>query len=216
MEKPSMKTPFLLGLGTIVALWLGWSQMGWAEWVRALLVIVGLWLGAWLGVAVVEYAKYASQVAAWRSRKIALMTEKIAEMDKQLEVVRAVRMLTPKQIDMISTYGPIAATLAGDIGPLPGMETQDGQVPYWYIDDFMARSSGRFLTPVGNWSEGTSEREFAQWLTRWLIDRGMAEPSGGPYAARWREGGRALAVQAIYGERINNRRESYANGNAVV
>ena len=216
MPTPSIKRPFLLGLATIVALWLGWQMEGWAVWARSILVVGGIWAGGWLAVAMVEYIRWSVQVAEYRQRKIELMTEDIAAMDKQLEIIRAVRTLSPKQIDMISNYGPIAATIAGDVGPLAGMQTFDGSVPYAFVDLFLAQSSGRYLAAVGNWSEGTAERDFATWLTRWLTERGVAERSSGPYPARWREGGRALAIQAIYGERINNRREQYENRNALV
>ena len=216
MPTPSIKRPLFLGFVTILALWLGWTMDTWAAWAQSLLVIVGIWTGCWLAVVVIEYVRWSVQVAEYRQRKIDLMTEEIAEMDKQLEIIRAVRMLDPKQIDMISNYGPIAATIAGDVGPLAGMQTFDGSVPYSFVDLFLARSSGRFLAAVGEWSEGTAERDFAVWLTKWLIERGMADTASGPYPARWRDGGRALAIQAIYRERINNRRERYENGNAVV
>jgi hypothetical protein len=216
MENPSMKKPILLGLGAILMLLPVWIRSELAAWMQALLLAVGLWLLVWLLFAVIEYLQWLAQVAAWRQKKIDLMTPRMAEIEKQKEIIREIRGMTPQQIDLIKNYGPVATALAGDLGPLADMQTAGGRVPYVFIDLFMAQSSGRFLAPVGSWSEGTEERDYAQWLTGWLCDRGHADRAGGPYPARWRDGGRAQAIQAIYGERINNRREVYENGNALV
>lgn len=55
------------------------------------------------------------------------------------------------------------------------------------VDEFLARSNDRHAVPVRVFSEGT-EREYAQQVTRVMIDAGFAEPAAGNMSARWKAG----------------------------
>lgn len=178
----------------------------WPTAVRSVLLVCGIVFAFFAGLELVNWIMQA-YIARQRDikRNDSVNTETI-NLEKRIELARAMRQLPPEAWNAIQNYGPLVSALAGSAGPLAGLKTGDAEIPYTFIDVFFAKSTELELCPNSTWSDGSRDRQYAEALVAWLATRGYVVylgRHGGPHPSRWSyRGARGDALSDIYGDRI--------------
>jgi len=103
------------------------------------------------------------------------------------EAAKAVRWLTPEQVAAVPRWEHMLRVghILEPAGASDFLITDDAVIPYSFICDFLERSSFTKLDKIGNYSDKTEGREYAQALTEELAKRGYALPAKGNEPALW-------------------------------
>lgn len=206
-------TGFVLSLvlaGLILAVRYGWGR--WSEPVMILLVlaaiaaaacVLGLLFGAF-DMLVAQHQIERARVAAARNRA----TPEIQLLMAQTELVTRLEMAPEYVIDVLRNDSAIARVIAGNFGPVAGVATKDGQVPYEFIDEWYAYNAKRdALLPVSQWPTAGNRQRYASWLERHLIAAGILQTWAGSNTAEWASPhAKEEFVKQFYGQRVNRRR----------
>lgn len=98
----------------------------------------------------------------------------------------------------------LAKVIAGNFGPVTGVSTAGGYVPYEFLDEWWAKNKDSSdLLPVTWWDVAGHKRQYASWLENHLIQVKLLEKWGGQRTARWAyPKAKADFVKYFYGERI--------------
>lgn len=108
-----------------------------------------------------------------------------AETERVL-IMRSIEKMQPYQLNYLSTVDPMVITLPGSAGPVVMLMRINGvDIPFDFLMQFFEQSEGSYLVPVGSFSEGTKQRQWAVLLTAHLITQGFAERANGNHSARW-------------------------------
>jgi hypothetical protein len=101
-----------------------------------------------------------------------------------------VRFLIPEALDKIPkwTHELKFGSVLSPAGRVDYLITIDAVIPYTFIQDFLARSSFTKLQKIGNYSDKTQGREWAQALTDELVRQGYALPANSNEPALWLSG----------------------------
>jgi hypothetical protein len=103
---------------------------------------------------------------------------------------QAVRFLSAEALAVIPHWEHMLRVghLMGPAGASDFLITDTAVIPYNFISDFLGRSSFTRLDKIGNYSDKTQGREYAQALTDELCKRGYALPANGREPALWLTG----------------------------
>lgn len=118
----------------------------------------------------------------------------------RLEELRAAARLTPEQARLVAgaSGGAEVGVAAGEDGPRYYLITRSGSVPMDFVEDYFRDCGMWKLRPVRTYPEGTPARAYAQAVTDWCVQLGLAAPAVGSNPAQWiSEHSRARAARLI-------------------
>lgn len=191
IDYPKLGTPIVLGISGAFFLYAAWVEIWPREagtaltLLRALFVIVGLWLLAMALISGVNLVAYDVGKRMMEINRARALTERV-------RLAETISRMTPEQLRFIGQSS--GATLEWIIGiqgvdlveALPmEIRTQWGGIPVDFFREFVDRSIGDFTPPVRTWGEGTRERDHAQALVALLMSYGWVSPAAGNNPARW-------------------------------
>lgn len=155
------------------------------DWWLALLEMIGLVLGVGAALSLGEWIVDRSVRAVYHLRQAMAITERVALLEQ-------ISRMDREQIEYAKTYVPVLELVAGDLGPVQWLRVLDGAVPMSFVEEFVGLSQDGYLCPVRRYSEGSSERGWAEKFTRWAVQMGWADEAGGNRPAKWIDQQRAL------------------------
>jgi len=178
MDYPKLATPICLGLVSSICFLAAKQGENWPEWIREFLAFCGIVMAVGATVTAVNWMAHNYAARLLEVNRATAMTERTMLLDK-------LQRLSAEQIGVLNSYVPVIEILGGAPGPIYVLRTGDDKIPMTFIEGFINRGDGGYLCPVGTWSEGSREREWATSFTRWVILLGFAEEASGNRPARW-------------------------------
>lgn len=141
----------------------------------------------------------AREAAAWERAapevvRLESYTALVCRLESANETVLQILMADPR----------LAQVIAGNFGPVAGVNVKDGVIPYGFLDEWWAANKDReTLIPVNQWPTTGGQRQYASWLERHLIDAHILARWGGNRTASWAsESSKREFLNQFYGERI--------------
>jgi len=104
------------------------------------------------------------------------------------ELIEKVRWLSRDQISFLEKF--VVAYVETPGGELGFTKIGDLEIPDGWIRKFLLSSDGGFLPPIRRFPQGSINRKYAEALTDFLIEKGVAKPAVGNRSARidsWRD-----------------------------
>jgi hypothetical protein len=103
------------------------------------------------------------------------------------EMARALAHLTPEQTAIVqsSEFRAALEIAAGNDEPIYFLRTRTGAVPLAFVDDFLRDCGMVELRAIRTYSDGSPSRVYAQAMTDWCVQMGLATPATGPKPAMW-------------------------------
>jgi len=194
LTRPRLGTVIIYGL-LVIATWVAYKFLdGKPVWQLALVGVGLVWLVA-AGFALVDWGLYIGGVRLLAYRQAMAITP-------YLELVKSLSMLRPDQAKIvpIEMYRATVEILGGEDGPEYMLRTPWGPVPRWFVEEFLDQSSDQFLYPIRRFADGTSERDWATWLTDWFVHVAqIALPHEGSHSAAWRDGSMRVRAYGLVG-----------------
>jgi hypothetical protein len=94
--------------------------------------------------------------------------------------------MTDVQLEAAGSMIPRINLIGGAEGPAEWLVCDNlGEVPLEFVEAFFNSSSASYCNPIRNYTSGSTERLYADILTRYLISKGLASDAAGNRAARW-------------------------------
>lgn len=184
------------------------KQDNWPGWLRLFLALAGIIiavLGAALAAAGVDqlWARHELDRARVDAAKSRAMPE-VARIEAYTALVARLQGADETVLRILQADPLLAKVIAGNFGPVTGVSTAGGYVPYEFLDEWWAKNKDNDdLLPVTWWDVAGHKRQYASWLENHLIQVKLLEKWGGQRTARWAyPKAKADFVKYFYGERI--------------
>jgi hypothetical protein len=186
MDFPKLSTPILLLIIAAICLLIAKDAEKLPDWLRFGVGVVGVIFGIAGSLSAVNWLTYATAARAEDIQRARAMTPAVLLADRRLQLVEKVANLPPDRImALASMIMPIYEFIGGSIGPIPALRVSDDNIPYWFVGKFWELSTDTHLVPVRTWASETRERKWAEELTNYLINFGLARPAVGNQPAAW-------------------------------
>ena len=140
-----------------------------------------------LGDAGSEVRRRRLQVAEYQTRIEATTTDLLIA-EEMSRVMEQYRLLAPDQLKFLQRAPVFRFVIGRVMGEIDGywmVELPYGSVSLEFIKEFLERSQGAYLCPVGSFSEASKYTE-AQTLTKTLVDEGLGPNARQPQRAAQR------------------------------
>jgi hypothetical protein len=104
------------------------------------------------------------------------------------EILDRLSRLTSYQAEVWLKRSAAIVQVPGVAGPTVYHVLDEEWIPAEFIEEFMDASSGDYLKPKRDYSEGSTGRKWADVITEFFVQRGMARPAVGNLPAAWTYG----------------------------
>ena len=185
-DYPRLGTPIILLIVAVILLLIAKDASKLPDWLRFGVATVGV-IFAFAGVlSGVNWLTYNVTARAEEMQRARALTPEIQLADRRLLLVEKIASMPQDRIATLAAFAmPIVEFVGGSIGPIPMMRVGEGSVPMWFVSKFWTMSTDEYLVPVRTWNSETKERQWAEALTNYLCNFGLALPAAGNNPAKW-------------------------------
>ena len=186
MDYPRLSTPIFLLILAAIFLLIAKDASKLPDWLRFGVATVGV-IFAFAGVlSGVNWLTYNVTARAEEMQRARALTPEIQLADRRLQLVERIANMPSDRIATLAAFAmPITEFIGGNLGPIPALRVGEGNVPMWFVAKFWEMSTDTHLVPVSTWNSETRERQWAEALTNYLINFGLASPAAGNNPAKW-------------------------------
>ena len=185
-EYPRLGTPIILLIVAVILLLIAKDASKLPDWLRFGVATVGV-IFAFAGVlSGVNWLTYNVTARAEEMQRARALTPEIQLADRRLLLVEKIASMPADRIATLAAFAmPITEFVGGNLGPIPMMRVGEGNVPMYFIAKFWEMSTDTYLVPVRTFASETKERQWAEALTAYLCNFGLALPAAGNNPAKW-------------------------------
>ena len=186
MDYPRLSTPIFLLILAAIFLLIAKDASKLPDWLRFGVATVGV-IFAFAGVlSGVNWLTYNVTARAEEMQRARALTPEIQLADRRLLLVEKIASMPADRIATLAAFAmPITEFIGGNLGPIPALRVGEGNVPMWFVSKFWTMSTDEYLVPIRTWNSETRERQWAEALTNYLINFGLASPAAGNNPAKW-------------------------------
>ena len=183
MDRPKLSTVIWLSIVSVV--WFAASILIYLKTDAA-----GIFILALAGIELIWIISAGVSLAYWiadRAIQLDMDRRRAQSITPMTEAANTIMRLTKEQLDFLKMEGYYATVgiVGANEGPIKVLLTPRGNIPWDAVEREFRLSTVLGLRAIRETSDGSPEREWRRLFTDYCVDRGLAIPAEGPYAARW-------------------------------
>lgn len=177
-DEPKMFPAIILAVIGLPLIILAYYMEEWPEVIRVIFGLVGGVLLIYAGVMSVRWVFYVWDEHVTRAANAAAITPEGAKL-------KTLRDLRPDQIEVLMrSY--VHIEIEPRVGGAKAEYVVDGvKIPDWFMEEFFGKvTADGYLAPIGDWSEGSAGRKYANTITMFYRMHGFALAAAGNKPAK--------------------------------
>jgi hypothetical protein len=183
---PKLFAPIVLFILVVVFLLIAYHGEKLPEWLRAFFVFAGLICGVFGILSTANWLAYNVAERVGDYNRAHMLSPEVALADRRLQLVERISNMPADRIATLAAFAmPITEFIGGNLGPIPALRVGEGNVPMFFVAKFWEMSTDEYLVPVRTFASETKERQWAEALTAYLCNFGLALPAAGNNPAKW-------------------------------
>ena len=183
---PKLFAPIVLFILVVIFLLIAYHGEKLPEWLRAFCVFSGLICGIFAVLSTANWLAYNVAERVGDYNRAHMLNPEVALADRRLLLVEKIASMPADRIATLAAFAmPITEFIGGNLGPIPALRVGEGNVPMFFVAKFWEMSTDEYLVPVRTFASETKERQWAEALTAYLCNFGLALPAAGNNPAKW-------------------------------